>query len=1073
MSVPPLVNNGRPTPRRAALLALASFFLATVGADPARRAPRFEGKSIPEPPAQGQPWTPPPTKLPKFLVDATAALFDQGVPDPRDCEYRDVEVGDWAVRKARGFVLPERPDVPGRFFVAWDGLVYPALTVGEPADLDADVRGLVKVVRKNREASEANPRRWYGGGYLWGFPGDRQGSFGISGVDDHSPVKLALLLRIGRADLAEALFAAGTTWTPAPRVRDLTDYRISYLSLAGDWAASAFQRLIAAHIRGDDVVALDAARRLSKFRAAVDAKADAMGFPLPERQSFEGDGRPPRFYFLKQLPELLADHERRAKMPARTPIPKKGGDPSARIAALIRDLDQIDEQQMMSPGAAHPGGSPLVKELIAEGDPAVGPLLAVLESDDRLTRSVSNSRGGAVGGYVHPVYDPAFHALVGILKTNEFQNTFFPLQNGDPAARKALAASIRAFWEKTRSIPLTERWYRTLLDDKAGPERWLEAAGGIVSAEVKEGEPFPKPGTRPMKGEALRAGRDPSVTALMIRRVADLDRTSNPMSFPDFAFGRACGMALDLVAWDEKAALPTLRALMKECRERSDAWVGQDERQRPHFDQSLSSSIAEFAEIRDRLGDAGALDEYAAWLRTTSPKMLEFGRDAALGPLLAHRDHPSIASAARWLFNDPKSPWVPLVSEARNRDANPFQNILASSLVVLPAFREALLAGLADRGRLGTVRLGEKGTLHYSYDGGQQINSGSSNLELDGIPTGVEIPFRDCDYVAWTLSSLEGAPRCEPYWPEPRRDEAVDACAAYLKRYADRFTTDPPPGVHDFPDKQAHLKFPTLDRPATAEDVASALAIFSMEGRGEARVVKLPGLPQPARWLTLRDTPVDRTYQDGVTRREYDTEGLVWQAEEVRVADRWERFYGFVGHHTIARAPASEVEFSGERYRWANLPGGLDARAETIEPRESGFEPGRPIVVALRVRNRMGGDRSSPTEFLRPGADGKPALRRGVGLALWYSSKKGPRSGMNAVYPDDAVKPRRDVHFDPGDASKSLAPLEAFEAMRFDVRDWFDVSKPGRYRLRATFATDAGVGEGTSGDAYFQVGGDE
>ena len=37
-------------------------------------------------------------------------------------------------------------------------------------------------------------------------------------------------------------------------------------------------------------------------------------------------------------------------MPARGPIPKKGGDPSARIAALIRDLDQIDEQQMMSPG---------------------------------------------------------------------------------------------------------------------------------------------------------------------------------------------------------------------------------------------------------------------------------------------------------------------------------------------------------------------------------------------------------------------------------------------------------------------------------------------------------------------------------------------------------------------------------------------------------------------------------------------------------------------------------------------------------------------------------------------------
>ena len=80
-------------------------------------------------------------------------------------------------------------------------------------------------------------------------------------------------------------------------------------------------------------------------------------------------------------------------MPPRGPIPKKGGDPSARIAALIRDLDQIDERQMMSPGAAHPGNSPLVHDLIAEGDPAVAPLLEVLESDNRLTRSVSNGRG--------------------------------------------------------------------------------------------------------------------------------------------------------------------------------------------------------------------------------------------------------------------------------------------------------------------------------------------------------------------------------------------------------------------------------------------------------------------------------------------------------------------------------------------------------------------------------------------------------------------------------------------------------------------------------------------------------
>ena len=52
------------------------------------------------------------------------------------------------------------------------------------------------------------------------------------------------------ADLAEALFAAGTNWTPDVRARDLTDYGISYLTLAVDWAGSAFKRLIGAYACG-------------------------------------------------------------------------------------------------------------------------------------------------------------------------------------------------------------------------------------------------------------------------------------------------------------------------------------------------------------------------------------------------------------------------------------------------------------------------------------------------------------------------------------------------------------------------------------------------------------------------------------------------------------------------------------------------------------------------------------------------------------------------------------------------------------------------------------------------------
>ncbi len=77
-----------------------------LGADEYRPAPKFEGKSIPDPPRQKEPWTPPQTKLPRFLVSATAALFEQGDGRPARCEYREVEIGEGTIIKTRGFVLP-------------------------------------------------------------------------------------------------------------------------------------------------------------------------------------------------------------------------------------------------------------------------------------------------------------------------------------------------------------------------------------------------------------------------------------------------------------------------------------------------------------------------------------------------------------------------------------------------------------------------------------------------------------------------------------------------------------------------------------------------------------------------------------------------------------------------------------------------------------------------------------------------------------------------------------------------------------------------------------------------------
>ena len=301
---------------------LAIAGVVSLGAQEARRAPKFEGKMIPDPPSQRQPWTAPETKLPKSLVDATGILFDQGVADPRGCEYRQVSIGGHNIETTRGFVLPERADAPGRFVVCWDGQVRPALKIGIPADLDRDINNLVAHLER---AGGAGRSRRLGSSGDWSFPREDKRNYDRSGFDDRSPIKICLLLRLGRAGLAEALFAAGTNWKPEPQARDRTDDRINYVTLATDWAESAYTRMILAHELGDDAIALDTARRLAKFRDLASAKANRMGLPLPDQPNRARRGPTPLFEFLNPLDALLRDQERRAKMPPRVDPQERWG----------------------------------------------------------------------------------------------------------------------------------------------------------------------------------------------------------------------------------------------------------------------------------------------------------------------------------------------------------------------------------------------------------------------------------------------------------------------------------------------------------------------------------------------------------------------------------------------------------------------------------------------------------------------------------------------------------------------------------------------------------------------------
>ncbi|MGD1086365.1 MAG: hypothetical protein ABSA47_16635 [Verrucomicrobiota bacterium] len=731
-----------------------------------RTSPRFSGKSLPVPPKQHSPWTTPVSNLPTNYVSAASALFAQGLADPRGCEYREIEVGtgnvwtgDGGVVSTHGWVLPGGKSP--RFAICWNGLVYPVAGIGTNANLTVDVAYLVtngaatwvSAIPEAMSVSQSSLLGIKGCLLLWLGRGDLATAYWQGEIR-------------GRQDFQNALFSrepvtnAPSTNSPVP----LPD-NDPYLAWATEWAWAMFDRLICAHERGDEALALVTARQLSDAQPKIEEECFRRGFREPLVTGvFHSPGMVPplnRPYlnFLGELPAILADLERREKEGAHESVLKSGlskiTNQTERIKALIRDLDLVDARQWGQPGGVDLAQDPVVGALTQEGDPAVEPLLDCLEHDKRLTRSVQFGRDFFLNRHVIPVTSAVMVALQDILH----------------AGFGGGAAEIRAYWNLNKGLKLEDRWYAILKDDSAG-DRWLEAAGNITQPENVTTTAGGWTATRqvptntpiPLRGEILRSKSNPSVTELMARRALEVP----PGSAGNYDLSTGCRMGLCLVAWDATAAEPVAKTLVK----RACTLMNYSGKQLGPYVAALSLACA-------KAGDFQPFQDYAAWLKTTTPEQLDRSLMESLEPLSQFPTNEVLESAAEALFGDTNSPWTRLPWKGPFSDNFPVESDLAH----VPAFRVLLAREMEKTNVCGSITWHSSGMFEY-HDTIMNENVSRRDLSFEGGPPadGTTSELRWCDWVALHLSLAKQIPLFNPFAPLEKRDEAIWSAIAVLQQ---------------------------------------------------------------------------------------------------------------------------------------------------------------------------------------------------------------------------------------------------------------------------------------------------
>ena len=232
----------------------------------------------------------------------------------------------------------------------------------------------------------------------------------------------------------------------------------------------------------------------------------------------------------------------------------------------------------------------------------------------------------------------------------------------------------------------------------------------------------------------------------------------------------------------------------------------------------------------------------------------------------------------------------------------------------------------------------------------------------------------------------------------------------------------------------------------------------------------MPCLPLAARWTTRKDSPIFEFNQDAAGHKTkkivgYKQDGVVWQAEELQSGGRWQRYYGFVGCHGVARVPAEEIEFPWDWF--AATKAGVSMREMSLEPLaiadavdigwtspvpEAYGVIGSPLVCRLLARNHTSMERTLPP--LAFGVDPAPPLGHTVTIdtRLWWVHPLGYFAYQDRNWPWMPLNPKTLARPTLNQPQRSLAPGEVFEVLRWELNEQFGHLRPGLYGFRTKLA---------------------